>query len=77
MEVTTKPWNRLLHADGVHGSVYVDREIYEEELSRIWRRTWVYVGHESEVAQRHDFVMKFLGPEPVIMTSPRAIDGRS
>jgi phenylpropionate dioxygenase-like ring-hydroxylating dioxygenase large terminal subunit len=68
MDTTTIPWNRLLHADGVHGSVYVDREIYNEELQRIWRRTWVYVGHESEVARRHDFVMKFLGPEPIIMT---------
>jgi phenylpropionate dioxygenase-like ring-hydroxylating dioxygenase large terminal subunit len=74
MEMTTNPWNRLLHADGVHGSVYVDREVYEDELRRIWRRTWVYVGHESEVSQRHDFVMKYLGPEPVIMT--RDADGR-
>ena len=71
---TTSPWNELLHADGVHGSVYVDREVYAEELARIWRRTWVYVGHESEVPQRHDFVMKFLGPEPVIMT--RDAEGR-
>jgi phenylpropionate dioxygenase-like ring-hydroxylating dioxygenase large terminal subunit len=74
MEMTTSLWNRLLHADGVHGSVYVDRAVYEEELRRIWRRTWVYVGHESEVPQRHDFVMKCLGPEPVIMT--RDADGR-
>ncbi len=71
---TTNPWNRLLHADGVHGRVYVDREIYHEEVRRIWRGTWVYVGHESEVPQRHDFVMKFLGPEPVIMT--RDAEGR-
>jgi phenylpropionate dioxygenase-like ring-hydroxylating dioxygenase large terminal subunit len=74
MEMTTNPWDRLLHADGVHGRVYVDRDLYEEELRRIWRRTWVYVGHESEVPQRHDFVMKCLGPEPVIMT--RDADGR-
>ena len=68
MNTTTNPWNRLLQADGVHGSVYVDREIYNDELQRIWRRTWVYVGHQSEVPRRHDFVMKFLGPEPIIMT---------
>jgi phenylpropionate dioxygenase-like ring-hydroxylating dioxygenase large terminal subunit len=74
METTTNAWNRLLPTDGVHGSLYVDRGVYEEELRRIWRRTWVYVGHESEVAQRHDFVMKFLGPEPVIMT--RDAEGR-
>jgi phenylpropionate dioxygenase-like ring-hydroxylating dioxygenase large terminal subunit len=71
---TTTPWNHLLHADGVHGRVYVDHDIYQEEVRRIWRGTWVYVGHESEVPQRHDFVMKFLGPEPVIMT--RDAEGR-
>jgi phenylpropionate dioxygenase-like ring-hydroxylating dioxygenase large terminal subunit len=74
METTTNAWNHLLHADGVHGNLYVDREVYQEELRRIWRRTWVYVGHESEVRQRHDFVMKFLGPEAVIMT--RDAEGR-
>jgi phenylpropionate dioxygenase-like ring-hydroxylating dioxygenase large terminal subunit len=68
MEMTTNTLNQLLTADGVHGSVYVDGDIYQEELRKIWYRTWVYVGHESEVPQRHDFVMKCLGPEPVIMT---------
>jgi phenylpropionate dioxygenase-like ring-hydroxylating dioxygenase large terminal subunit len=66
--MTTNTLNQLLTADGVHGSVYVDGDIYQEELRKIWYRTWVYVGHESEVPQRHDFVMKCLGPEPVIMT---------
>jgi fatty-acyl-CoA synthase len=61
-------WDRLLRAEGIHGSVYRDPAVYAAELRQIWRRTWVYVGHESEVAQRHDFVMKFLGPEAVIMT---------
>ena len=74
MEMTTNPWDRMLHTDGVHGSVYIDHDVYEEELRRIWRRTWVYVGHESEVPRRHDFVMKCLGPEPVIMT--RDAEGR-
>jgi fatty-acyl-CoA synthase len=68
MSTTANRWDEWLHPDGVHGRVYVDRDVYAEEVRRIWRRTWVYVGHESEVPQRHDFAMKFLGPEPVIMT---------
>jgi phenylpropionate dioxygenase-like ring-hydroxylating dioxygenase large terminal subunit len=54
----TPDWNELLHQDGVHGSVYTDPQLYEAELRHIWRTTWVYVGHESEVPRRHDFVMK-------------------
>ena len=67
-------WNELLSKDGVHGSVYTDPALYAAELEYIWRTTWVYVGHESEVPRRHDFVMKSLGVEPIIMT--RDGDGR-
>jgi len=68
MNDTTACLDRLLRHDGVHGSVYIDPRIYQAELRNIWYRTWVYVGHESEVLRPHDFVMKSLGPESVIMT---------
>jgi fatty-acyl-CoA synthase len=57
----------LVQDNRVHGSVYHDEAIYREELQRIWFTTWVYVGHESEVPNKDDFVMKSIGPEPVIM----------
>jgi phenylpropionate dioxygenase-like ring-hydroxylating dioxygenase large terminal subunit len=68
MNLTTAYWDRTLQRTGTHGSIYTDPCVYAAELQRIWRTTWVYVGHESEVPGRHDFVMKTLGPEPVIMT---------
>lgn len=61
----------LNRPDRVHGSLYTDPAIFAAELERIWCRTWVYVGHESEVAAADDFVMKSIGPEPVIMTRDR------
>jgi phenylpropionate dioxygenase-like ring-hydroxylating dioxygenase large terminal subunit len=67
-------WNELVRADRVHGSLYTDPAIFQRELEKIWFRTWVYVGHESEVAKPNDFVMKSIGPEPVIMTRDR--DGK-
>ncbi|MFX6201805.1 Rieske 2Fe-2S domain-containing protein, partial [Acinetobacter baumannii] len=30
--------------------------------------TWVYVGHESEVPNANDYVVKSIGPQSVIMT---------
>lgn len=59
--------------DRVHGSLYSDPALFQIELDRIWRRGWVYVGHTSEVPQANDFVVKSIGPEPIIMT--RARDG--
>ena len=64
----TPAWGELVRAAQVHGSLYTDPAIYQAELEKIWFRTWVYVGHESEVPQPNDYVVKSIGPEPVIMT---------
>ena len=61
----------LIQRDRVHGSLYTDEQIFAEELLRIWYRTWVFVGHESEVAQPNDYVRKKLGLQDVIMTRDR------
>lgn len=61
-------WSDLIRGDHIHGSLYTDPVIFRLEMERIWFRTWVYVGHESEIPNPHDFVMKSIGPEPVIMT---------
>lgn len=57
-----------VQSDRVHGSLYTDEALFQLELERIWYRTWVYVGHVSEVPNPNDFVMKSIGPQPVIMT---------
>ncbi|MGZ0178386.1 MAG: aromatic ring-hydroxylating oxygenase subunit alpha [Acidimicrobiales bacterium] len=64
----------LIEATRVHGSLYTDAEIFAAELEAIWYRTWVYVGHESEVPEPDDFVRKHIGPQDVIMT--RGGDGQ-
>ncbi len=65
-------WGELIRPNQVHGSLYHDPAIFQEELVKIWFRTWVYVGHESEVPNPNDFVMKSIGPEQIIMTRDRA-----
>jgi fatty-acyl-CoA synthase len=65
-------WDKLIATDGVHGSLYTDPAVYQAELERIWYRTWVYVGHESEVPEAGDYVLKSIGPQPVIMSRDKA-----
>lgn len=74
MTVTANPsrYAELIKPDRVHGSLYTDPEIFAEELERIWYTGWVYVGHESEIAQPNDYVVKSIGPQSVIMTRDRA-----
>jgi fatty-acyl-CoA synthase len=64
-------WSDLIESDRVHGSLYTDPDIYQLELQRIWYRTWVYVGHVSEVPTPNDFVAKSIGPQRLIMTRDR------
>jgi phenylpropionate dioxygenase-like ring-hydroxylating dioxygenase large terminal subunit len=61
-------YDRLIQPARVHGSLYTDPQIFGEELRKIWYRTWVFVGHESEVPNPNDYVRKKLGLQDVIMT---------
>lgn len=60
-------WDELIRPGMVHGSLYYDEQIFKQEVENIWFKTWVYIGHESEVPERNDFVTKHLGPMPVLM----------
>ena len=64
-------FDELILRDRVHGSVYRDPVIFKLELERIWYRTWVYVGHESEIPKPNDFVAKSIGVRPILMTRDR------
>jgi len=68
---TSRRYDALIQRDRVHGSLYTDPGIFGEELRKIWYRTWVFVGHGSEVAQPNDHVGKRLGLQDVIMTRDR------
>jgi phenylpropionate dioxygenase-like ring-hydroxylating dioxygenase large terminal subunit len=58
----------LIERDRVHGSLYTDPDVFARELEQIWYRTWVYVGHVSEVPEPNDYVLKSIGPQAVIMS---------
>ena len=61
-------WNALIRPEHVHGSLYTDEDIFRLELEKIWYRSWVYVGHASEIPNANDFVLKTIGLEEVVMT---------
>lgn len=63
---------KRIESNRVHGSLYYDEAVFQEELERIWYRTWVYVGHESEVPNENDFIMKSIGPQPIIMVRDKS-----
>ncbi len=58
----------LIQEDRIHRRIYTDPEIFELEMRNIFGRTWVYVGHESEVANTGDYKSTYIGTQPVILT---------
>ena len=57
----------------VHRRLYTDPEIFEIEMARIFGRAWIYVGHDSQVAEPGDYVSTRIGRQPVVMV--RHADG--
>jgi benzoate/toluate 1,2-dioxygenase subunit alpha len=57
----------------VHRDVYVDPGVFEAEMERIFMRTWVYVGHDTEIPNPGDYKTTAIGTEPVILS--RGEDG--
>ena len=48
-----------------HRSALTSPEIHRAEIERIFNRSWLYVGHESEVPSRGDFVRRTVGLRPL------------
>ena len=61
-------YSELIRPNKVHGSLYTNPDVFADELERIWYKTWVFVGHTSEVPEPNDYVRKKLGPQDVILT---------
>lgn len=55
----------------VSRKIYSDPELHAEELDTIFRATWQYVGHESQVRQSGDYITSYLGDDPVIVARTR------
>jgi len=64
---TTIDYNALVKDDRVHGRVYTDPAIFEEELDKVFSRGWVYIGHASEIPNPGDFRVTDIGRQSVIM----------
>jgi len=63
----------LVEEDRVHRDLYIDPEVFQLEMERLWSRTWSYVGHTSQVPQAGDFITVDIAAKPLILV--RQADG--
>lgn len=55
----------------VSPEIFHDRELFGIESRRVFMRTWLYVGHESQLAKRGDFISTYMGLNPVLAVRQR------
>ncbi len=76
MELPANPQLRpnfeaLVREDRIASALYTDPALFEAEKERIFRRSWVWVAHESELPTPNTFKTSWVGTEPVIVTRDR------
>jgi phenylpropionate dioxygenase-like ring-hydroxylating dioxygenase large terminal subunit len=61
----------LIERDRVHGRLYTDPAVFEQEMARIFYGGWVFVGHDSEIPEAGQYIRRTLGREEVLMVRRR------
>ncbi len=57
----------LVEPDQVHRDVYIDQEIFDLEMERLWARTWIYVGHTSQIPGAGDYLSADIARRPLLL----------
>lgn len=58
----------------IRREAFLDPQIFDLEMARIFESTWVFIGLESQVPKPHDFVTAQIGRQPIIIA--RGADGK-
>ncbi len=74
MSYSTKDIENLVQPTRYHRNVYTDPEIFDLEMERIWARSWIYIGHESQVPEPGSYLTLNYGKMPVVMVRDKNND---
>ena len=53
--------------EGMGARAYTDQAVFDLEMERIFRRAWIFVGHESQVRKSGDFRRTRMGVDEVLL----------
>ena len=61
-------WDYLIQPGRIHRTLYTDPEIFDLEMRKVFGGTWMYLAHDTEIPEPHDFVTRRMGLRPIIVT---------
>ena len=60
-----------LKAGLISRDVFVSDAVYQQEQEQVFTRTWLFIGHESQIAKPGDYFISRMGEESVILSRDR------
>lgn len=57
----------LVQEDRIHRDVYLSQEIFDLEMEHLHGRSWIYLGHESQVREPGDYITAEISGRSLIM----------
>ena len=61
-----------LSSGQISREIFVNEDIYAQEQERVFARSWLFVGHESQIPNTGDFFSSRMGEESVILCRDRS-----
>lgn len=71
MTYSVEEIEKMVEPARVHRKVYTDEDIFDLEMERVWGRTWIFAGHDSEVPNAGDYKTFNIGQQAMIMVRDR------
>jgi phenylpropionate dioxygenase-like ring-hydroxylating dioxygenase large terminal subunit len=63
---------QLVRPASVHRSLYTDPAVFALELKRIFGKSWIYVGHESQIKNAGDYFAAQIARKPLLVVRDAA-----
>src|SRR5258708_23725375 len=58
----------LVQETRVHRRIYLEQQIFDLEMERVFESNWVFVGHQDEIGAVGDYKTVTIGTQPAIMS---------